>query len=77
MKRKEYKYPRMLAALMAGGIGRRKARRMIKHAVFIGHKVGNMGYRYDDDSISGFCIWVDQGKYMNSWLEANNAKYAR
>lgn len=72
MKRKPYQYPHMLALLMRAGIGRRKARRMIKHAVFVGHKTNNSSFTSEDKwaSISSFCIWADQGKYVNSWVEA-------
>lgn len=73
MKRKEFSHPIMLAKLISRGVGRRKARRMIKHAVFVGHKTGTRFAFWDDSNIAGFCIWADQGKYMHSWLEANNA----
>ncbi|MGL6084739.1 MAG: hypothetical protein ACRC29_02330 [Enterobacterales bacterium] len=70
MKRNEYKYPRILATLIGAGVGRRKARRMIKHAEFVGHKTQNSAFRDDSASIAGFCIWCDQGKYASAWMEA-------
>lgn len=73
MKHNEYKYPIMLATLMSAGVGRRKARRMIKHAVFVNRTSDSFSASYDTPCIAGFCIWADQGKYGKSWLEVNNA----
>ncbi|MGL5456754.1 MAG: hypothetical protein ACRDB3_17935 [Citrobacter telavivensis] len=74
MKRNEYKYPVMLATLIGAGIGRRKARRMIKHAVFVNRTSDSFSASYDTSCIAGFCIWADQGKYAMSWVGANDAK---
>lgn len=71
MKRNEFKYPQILASLIHGGIGSRKARRMVKNASFVNHKHGEEVA--DTTCIAAFCIWADQGKYSHSWREASDA----
>lgn len=65
----ERDYPICLTSLTNSGIGKRKAKRMIRHAVFQYGKLGNM-WRCWDMSAAGFCIHKEQGKYCKEWQHA-------
>lgn len=54
------------STLREHGVGKRKALRMIKHAIFVNKKDDMAIF---DGSPSVFCIWANQGKYANSWVE--------
>lgn len=69
MKRNEFKYPLILASLIASGVGKRKARRMVKRAAFTQHKI--CGSCVDVAYPLAFCVWADQGSYTKTWMEAS------
>lgn len=73
MNKFEKKYPKIFKTLTDAGVGKRKARRMIRLAVFKnGHK-----HTGDMRAPNGFCVWSQQGEvFRKTWMDANDAYYS-
>lgn len=65
----ERDYPICLASLTNAGIGKRKAKRMIRRAVFLFGKRGKMEMCWDTKS-GCFCYHKEQGEYYHGWQHA-------
>lgn len=71
----ERDYPICLESLTFAGIGKRKAKRMIRHAVFLFGKRGDIDLCWDTEA-SGFCYHMEQGKYYRDWQHAMDVEFS-
>lgn len=67
----ERDFPKCLKGLTDSGIGSRKAKRMIRRAVFTLHKRG-LGWAIWDGSPWSFCFHDGQGNYEKDWQHASH-----
>lgn len=70
----ERDYPICLASLTFAGIGKRKAKRMIRHAVFLFGKHGGLDLCWDTKA-ADFCYHSEQGKFCQDWRHAMHVQY--
>lgn len=71
MNKFEKKYPKIFKTLTDAGVGKRKARRMIRMAVFT-----QDGLAYDTPYADFFCIWFKQGSnFLGTWMHVSKVQY--